>query len=111
MTATTPSTTHDPRHYRGWATFDHDWHRFDKEFPGLYHRFAVSTRLVVDEMQSLADFTGTRVLSLASGTGLDTFEVARRAKHVVGIEPWIEMRSFAVAKQQRLGVGNVEFLE
>ena len=111
MTAATPPTTQDPRLHRGWATIDGDWDRFYKEFPGLYDRFTVSTPLLVDEMQSIADFTGTQVLALASGTGKDAFEVARRADHVVGIEPWIEMRSFALAKQQRLAVRNVEFVD
>lgn len=111
MTAPAPHTTPDPRLYRGWATIDGDWDRFYKEFGGVYDRFSVSTTLLVDEMQSIADFNGARVLSLASGTGRDSFEVARRAKHVVGIEPWIEMRSFALAKQQRLGIQNVEFVD
>ena len=32
-------------------------------------------------------------------------------EHVVGLEPWIEMRSFAIAKQARLGIRNVEFVD
>lgn len=111
MTAPAPTTTLDPRLHGGWATIDGDWNRFYKEFPGVYDRFTVSTALLVDEMQSIADFTGTQVLALASGTGKDAFKVAGRAKHVVGIEPWIEMRSFAIAKQQRLAVRNVEFID
>lgn len=108
---TPPTRSHDPRLYRCWATIDHDWDRSYKEFPGVYDRFTVSTLLLVDEMQAIADFSGTRVLCLASGTGKDAFEVARRADHVIGLEPWIEMRSFAIAKQQRLGVRNVEFVD
>lgn len=111
MTAPTPATTQDPRLHRGWATIDGDWNRFYKEFPGVYDRFTVSTQLLVDEMHSIASFTATQVLALASGTGKDAFEVARLAKHVVGIEPWIEMRSFAIAKQQRRGIQNVEFVD
>jgi ubiquinone/menaquinone biosynthesis C-methylase UbiE len=103
--------TLDPRLYRGWATIDSDWNRFYKEFPGVYDRFTVSTSLIVAEMQSIADFSGTRVLNLASGTGKDAFEIAASAGHVIGVEPWIEMRSFAIAKQQRLGVGNIEFID
>lgn len=30
---------------------------------------------------------------------------------MVAIEPWIEMRGFAIARQQRLTVGNVDFVE
>lgn len=101
----------DPDLYRGWATIRCNWDRFYKEFPGLYDRFAVSTPLLTDEMQRIADFSGSRVLSLASGTGKDAFEIARRAEHVTGIEPWIEMRSFAIAKQERLGITNVDFVD
>jgi transposase InsO family protein len=38
-------------------------------FPGPYDRFALSTPLITQEMQELADFTASRVLSLASGSG------------------------------------------
>lgn len=111
MTPLPARNTHDPRLYRGWATVDGDWDRFYKEFPGVYDRFAISTPLVVDEMRRVTDFAGARVLSLASGTGKDVFEIATEAAHVVGLEPWVEMRSFAIAKQQRLGVRNVEFVD
>lgn len=97
--------------YRGWATIRGDWDRFYREFPGLYDRFALSTVLVAKEMHKLVDFTGTRVLVLASGTGKDAFEIAQHAGHVIGIEPWIEMRGFAIAKQQRLGVRNIDFVD
>lgn len=110
VSATPPAERVDPQLHRGWATINGDWDRLYREFPGIYDRFAISTFLIADQMKALADFSGTRVLVLAAGTGKDAFEFARVATHVVAIEPWIEVRSFAIAKQQRLGVRNIEFV-
>lgn len=111
LTAPRSTQRPDPPLHRGWATIDGDWDRFHREFPGTYDRFAISTLLIVDEMQKLVDFARTKVLVLAAGTGKGAFELARVADHVTAIEPWIEMRSFAIAKQQRLGVRNIDFVD
>lgn len=106
-----PTSVVDPPLHRGWATIDGDWDRFYREFPGTYDRFAISTDRIVDEMRNLADFGGANVLVLAAGTGRDAFAIAREADHVVVIEPWVEIRSFAIAKQQRLGIRNVDLID
>jgi SAM-dependent methyltransferase len=88
-----------------------DWDRFYREFPDRYDRFALSSVTAAQEMRAMFGFAGTRGLSLASGTGKDSFEIARDAAFVVGVEPWVEMRSFAIAQSERLGVHNVAFVD
>jgi SAM-dependent methyltransferase len=104
-------TWHPTETYRGHPTLRMDWERFYKEFPDRYHRFALSTDLVVEAMHRIFGFGGARVLDVASGTGRSTFAIARWAAHVVGVEPWAEMRNEAIRRQAGLGVTNVEFLE
>jgi len=53
---------------------------------------------------------GSPVLNVASGTGRDTFEIARRADHVVGLEPSASMRAFAAQKRRVLGIDSVHFV-
>jgi ubiquinone/menaquinone biosynthesis C-methylase UbiE len=97
--------------YRGYATIEEDWDRFYSEYPHLYDRFALSSVHAVREMQAMVGFTGTRVLDVGSGTGKSTFEIARYADHVVGVEPCLEMRTFANTTQERRGIRNVAFVD
>jgi SAM-dependent methyltransferase len=62
-------------------------------------------------MQAMVGFTGTRALDVGSGTGKSTFEIVKYANHVVGVEPWVEMRTFAVKIQERQGIRNVAFVD
>lgn len=96
--------------YRGYETIAEDWDRFYREYPHLYDRFALSSVHAVQELQAMVGFTGTRVLDVGSGTGKSTFELAKYADYVVGVEPWAEMRTFALHKQARLGIRNVAFV-
>jgi len=97
--------------YRGFSTLEEDWDRFYREYPHLYDRFAVSSVHAVHELQATIGFTGTRVLDVGSGTGKSTFEIAKYAEYVVGVEPWVEMRAFAIKQQARLGIRNVAFVD
>jgi ubiquinone/menaquinone biosynthesis C-methylase UbiE len=97
--------------YRGYPTIRQDWDRYYREFPDRSARFALSSSSAVEEIDRLFGLTGTCVLDIASGTGKSTFAIARYAKEVVGIDPWIEMRGFAIEKQRRLAIDNVAFID
>jgi ubiquinone/menaquinone biosynthesis C-methylase UbiE len=88
----------------------HDFWEHYTEFPDLYDRFALSSVTAVEQLDAIFGFTHQRVLNVASGTGKDTFEIARRADHVIGLEPSTTMRSYAVAMRQKLHVCNVDFV-
>jgi ubiquinone/menaquinone biosynthesis C-methylase UbiE len=97
------------RSHRGYRTpVGSFWHIYT-DFPELYDRFALSTLEAAKKVHELIDFTGARVLDIASGTGKNAFEHAKLARSVIGIEPFETMRDFATARARRRGVTNVEF--
>ena len=91
-------------------TIEQDWDRFYRDFPEVYHRFALSSDHAVDAIAEMFGLDGLVVLDVGSGTGRSTLELARKAKFVVGLEPWIEMRSFSIDQKARSGVENVAFV-
>ena len=72
--------------HRGYPTIRDFWEHYT-EFADLYDRFALSSVRAVEEMDRLFGLAGVDVLNIGSGSGRDSFEIARRATHVVGIEP------------------------
>ncbi|MDQ3928334.1 MAG: class I SAM-dependent methyltransferase [Chloroflexota bacterium] len=91
-------------------TIEGDWDRFYLEFPEVYDRFALHDVAGVAEFAKRFDLSNKIIVDVASGTGLSTFELARHARFVVGVEPWATMRDFAVKKARLLRVQNVAFL-
>ena len=91
-------------------TIDGDWDRFYLEFPDVYDRFAVSGPPTVTAVHELFEFAGKVLVDAGSGTGKSTFELARYARFVVGLEPWDPMRQFAARKLRSLGLRNVAFV-
>lgn len=97
--------------HRGYRTPVGSFWHFYTDFPELYDRFALSTVEAAKKVHELIDFTGARVLDIASGTGKNAFEHAKLARSVIGIEPFETMRDFAIARARARGVANVEFLD
>jgi ubiquinone/menaquinone biosynthesis C-methylase UbiE len=95
--------------YRGNQIIRDFWEHYT-EFPELYDRFALTSVRAVEQLDAIFGFGGHRVLNIASGTGKDTFEIARRAKRVIGLELSSTMLSFAVSRQRQLRTDNVDFV-
>jgi SAM-dependent methyltransferase len=95
--------------HRGYRTPVGSFWHFYTDFPDLYDRFALSTLEAAKKVQELIDFTGARVLDIASGTGKNALEHAKLARSVIGIEPFETMRDFAITRARVSGVTNVEF--
>jgi SAM-dependent methyltransferase len=91
-------------------TIEGDWDRFYLEFPEVYDRFALHDVAGVAEFARRFDLGSKVIIDVASGTGLSTFELARHARFVVGVEPWATMRDFAVKKARSSGIQNVAFM-
>lgn len=91
-------------------TIEGDWDRFYLEFPEVYDRFALHDVAGVAEFAKRFDLGNKIIIDVASGTGLSTFELAKRARFVVGVEPWATMRDLAVKKARSSSVQNVAFL-
>ncbi len=92
-------------------TINNDWDRFYRQYPNLYDRFAITTPPVVAAVHDLANFTDKVVIDVGSGTGKSTFEIARHARFVYGLEPSEPMRTFAEKKLRELGLPNVAFID
>ncbi len=86
-------------------TIENDWNRFYWDFPDIYDRFAVTTGPVMRRLHEIVGLGGLTVADVGSGTGRSTFEAARFARFVIGIEPWEPMRQFAVMKEREISAG------
>ena len=91
-------------------TIEGDWDRLYLEFPDVYDRFALSTTSGIAALCDWFDWTDKMVLDVGSGTGRSTFELAKKAGFVIGVEPWVSMREFAIAKARSQGISNVVFV-
>ena len=92
-------------------TIENRWDILYRDYPEVYHRFASvkkkpSISEVLPDMFNLRDKT---VADVGSGTGLSTFNLAKYARHVVGIEPEDSMRNLAVRNAEKRHIENVEF--
>jgi SAM-dependent methyltransferase len=96
--------------YRGHKTIENFWDKYHLEFQDIYDRFSLHSISAIDYLQKTLGFTDKRVIDIGGGTGLSAFRIAQYAKFVVSIEPFDAMRDYAIAKQKKLGVKNVKFL-
>jgi ubiquinone/menaquinone biosynthesis C-methylase UbiE len=92
-------------------TIDNRWDILYRDYPEVYHKFASvkkkpSISEVLPDMFNLRDKI---VADVGSGTGLSTFNLAKYARHVVGIEPEDSMRNLAVRNAEERHIENVEF--
>lgn len=92
-------------------TVERDWDRFYKEFPDVYDRFALSSVNAIDILHDMFGLNDKLVLDVGSGTGRSTLEIAKRARYVVGVEPWDEMRGHAINEARSQEVKNVDFVK
>jgi len=91
-------------------TLEGDWDRFYLEYPDVYDRFALTSASSVAAMGEMFDLDGKCIVDVGSGTGRSTFELAKHARFVVGLEPWDPMREFSVRKARSMGIQNVAFV-
>ena len=91
-------------------TIELDWERFYTEYPDVYDRFAVSSIEAIKYIVGRFGLQDKEILDVGSGTGISTYEIARYARKVTGIEPWKQMREYAESKRKPEHQ-NVEFLD
>ena len=92
-------------------TIENRWDILYHDYPKVYDRFAKVKKKpgiteVLLEMFSLRE---KKVADVGSGTGLSTFNLAKYAQHVIGIEPEDSMRNLAVKNAKKRHIENVEF--
>ena len=93
-------------------TIENRWDVLYRDYPEVYDQFASIPKTpspfeVIDRFFPLESKT---ILDVGSGTGLSTFEMARWAAYVTGVEPEENMRKIAVKNAAGQKIDNVNFL-
>ena len=89
--------------------FEFDW--ISARHPDLYHRFALSTDGLLDELATLVDLTGLDVVDIGAGTGRSTLGAARTAKHVYAVDAYRSVVEFGRNEVSKAGLTNVTYLQ
>jgi ubiquinone/menaquinone biosynthesis C-methylase UbiE len=88
--------------------FQFDW--LSSRHPDLYHAFALSSKGLVDELNTRLDQTGLDVLDLGAGTGRITMGVAGKARRVTAVDIFPSVISYGNRLVHQAGIENVAFI-
>lgn len=87
--------------------FEFDW--LSARYPDLYHRFALSTVSLVNELSNLINLAGLAVADIGAGTGRSSIGLAEHARHVYAIDAYASVVDFGRKAVQAAGCRNVEY--
>jgi ubiquinone/menaquinone biosynthesis C-methylase UbiE len=88
--------------------FDFDW--LSARHPDLYHRFALSTVGLMQELEKLVDLSGLDVIDVGAGTGRSAIAAARRAKTVTAVDIYESVVFYGMGQARRLGLDNISYV-
>jgi SAM-dependent methyltransferase len=88
--------------------FDFDW--FSARHPDLYHRFALSTDGLMQELEKLVDLSGLDVIDVGAGTGRSAIAAARRARSVCAVDIYKSVVLYGRDQVRRLGLANITYV-
>ena len=88
--------------------FEFDW--ISARHPDLYHRFALSTVGLMDELEKLVDLMGLDVVDIGAGTGRSTIGAARTARHVYAVDAYKSVVEYGRSEASKAGLSNVTYL-
>jgi len=94
-------------------TIENRWDILYRDYPEVYEDWArIPTRpTFVQVIDQHFPVRGKSVVDVGAGSGRSTFELARCADFVVGVEPEDAMRAIAIDTQRREHVANVRFVK
>jgi len=94
-------------------TIENRWDILYKDYPEAYDEFANVEKLgsTIKSIHKMFNLKDKVILDVGSGTGLSTFDLAKYAKFVIGIEPEKAMRRIALTNAKRRKIKNVRFLK
>ena len=92
---------------------DPGYYEFDSlsgRHPDLYHRFALSTVGLMEELAIVVDLAGLVVVDVGAGTGRSTHAAARVASKVYAVDAYPSVLDFNAREAERLGLMNIDYL-
>ncbi len=94
-------------------TIENRWDILYRDFPEVYDEFASVPKDTppLQAMIKRVDLHGKVVADVGSGSGLSSFEFAKMAKKVIGVEVEDAMREIAERERDIRKVDNVEFIK
>ena len=93
-------------------TIENRWDILYRDYPEIYEEFASVPKQppLVDVIRQCFALDGKMVVDVGSGTGRSTFQFARYAQSVIGVEPEAAMRDVAVRLAGEKHIDNVRFV-
>jgi SAM-dependent methyltransferase len=88
--------------------FDFDW--FSARHPDLYHRFALTTDGLIQELEKLVSLSGLEVIDVGAGTGRSAIAAARCARSVRAVDIYESVVLFGRDQVRSLGLANVSYV-
>jgi SAM-dependent methyltransferase len=88
--------------------FQFDW--LSSRHPDLYHRFALSTDGLVEELHRLVDLSGLVVCDVGAGTGRSASGIAVRAREVIAVDAYESVVRFGSRTARGVGANNVTYV-
>jgi len=94
-------------------TIENRWDILYADFPEVYDEFASVPKdpPLLQALIKCVDFHDKVVADVGSGSGLSSFEIAKMAKKVIGVELEDAMREIAERERTHRELDNVEFME
>jgi len=88
--------------------FEFDW--LSARHPDLYHKFALSSVGLMNELDKLVDLTGLDVIDIGAGTGRTTIGAAKKAKKVLALDAYESVVFFGRELVSRARLENVNYV-
>jgi ubiquinone/menaquinone biosynthesis C-methylase UbiE len=88
--------------------FQFDW--LSARHPDLYHKFALTSVGLLDELNKLVDLTELEVVDIGAGTGRSTIGLAKQAKRVIAIDIYESVAAYGKRLVQQAGLQNVTYV-
>ena len=78
--------------------------------PDLYHRFALSTVALMNEMELISDLSNKVVVDIGAGTGRSTIAAGRKAGKVIAVDAYKSVAAFGEQRVREAGLLNVAYV-
>jgi ubiquinone/menaquinone biosynthesis C-methylase UbiE len=94
-------------------TIENRWDILYRDYPEVYDEFASMPYdpPLVDVIHDMFNLNGKEIVDVGSGSGISTFDLAKHAMTIIGVEPEKSMRDLAEKRALELGISNVRFIE